>query len=657
MKIELTGNPFVDTGLGVIATLAGLDKIDELTYDHLVKVHGHGQRIAYWNSLFKSTSMIFTINSLITHPSKKQKKKKIEIYSAMTTAFLNNIGNETIHERCEACGNERSLDLDVVARKTLVPLGEKDNFRAVGRDWFPLAGSLGSDAQALPSASRSPNICAKCLFAVHYLPLGTMLLDGRLVVFQSTSQQFWYGLVQSIVNEVQKRISAGVVETLGSKEGSVAAIRRVMAYLHDMRDDLPLGASLFVWKFTNSGTSPDCKIEEVPNSALMFLWKSVRNGLKDELEKMIVKDRNPRYSLLNSISTGHDYSRLYPFRKERGASPKLYYIYQTEVRKISPRSLKTAYNIAKYAEAKLEKKQFTTIQKDIISDKTAQNSVRRLMIQMVEENLLTFDDYVELFQTANSANGVLINWNSWKLIQYYLHHTSDFYSSESQPASDKRRSEVSRIATLILLEYVQKKGLERFRNDVLDQMRHNKITVYWLRRQFLLLAERYEGFTYRDWRKLCMLNDGREFVDELLFQMRLLWTEWICSGTLPDINNAVTLVYADTDEYIKSDNDLSDSVRGLLKLIFEDYIKKRGLEKFAVNVLQELRKNNKGLHWFRRQLSQIDPKFTDDEFWESFLVGVNGDSFRTGRLFQLHLEMANLYRRKSFKQQLQISSK
>jgi hypothetical protein len=388
----------------------------------------------------------------------------------------------------------------------------------------------------------------------------------------------------------------------------------------------------------------------------MFLWKSVRVGLRDELEKMIAKDRNPRYSLLNSISTGQDYSRLYPFKKERGASPKLYYIYQTEIRKISPRSLKIAHNIAKYAETKLDKKQFTTIQKDAISDKTAQNSVRRLLVQMVEENLLTFDDYVELFQAADSANGVLINWNSWKLIHYYLYHTSAFYSSENQTIVGKRKSEVSRIAALILLEYVRERGLERFTSDVLEQMKHRKITVYWLRRQFLLLAERYEGFTYRDWKKLCVLNDGREFVDELLFQMRLLWTEWIRTGTLPDIDDAAALVYANAEEDIKSDDDLSDSVRELLKQVFEDYIQKRGLAKFAVNVLQELRKNKKGLHWFRRQLSQIDPKFADDEFWESFLMDVNGDSFRTGRLFQLHLEMANLYRQKSFKQQLISSS-
>ncbi|MDI6737701.1 MAG: hypothetical protein QME12_04265 [Nanoarchaeota archaeon] len=50
IKIELTGNPFVDTGLAVIASLAGLKNIDELKLSHVYKVHGDGSQITRWNS-------------------------------------------------------------------------------------------------------------------------------------------------------------------------------------------------------------------------------------------------------------------------------------------------------------------------------------------------------------------------------------------------------------------------------------------------------------------------------------------------------------------------------------------------------------------------------------------------------------------------------
>lgn len=67
----------------------------------------------------------------------------------------------------------------------------------IGRNWFPLAGSMGSDAQALPSASSGLNCCAKCLLAVQYLPQAGILMNGRLVLFQSTSIKLWYSWVKS----------------------------------------------------------------------------------------------------------------------------------------------------------------------------------------------------------------------------------------------------------------------------------------------------------------------------------------------------------------------------------------------------------------------------------------------------------------------------
>ena len=42
MKIGLTGNPFVDTGIGVISSLAKLDEVNQLTLADLKSVYGNG---------------------------------------------------------------------------------------------------------------------------------------------------------------------------------------------------------------------------------------------------------------------------------------------------------------------------------------------------------------------------------------------------------------------------------------------------------------------------------------------------------------------------------------------------------------------------------------------------------------------------------------
>jgi hypothetical protein len=118
-KIELTGNPFVDTGLAVIAVLNGCKTIDDLTLRRVKNVHGNGMRLARNNLRLKSSFMIFQ-NSLITNPAiRGREKEKLLDYAKITTAILQNIGSEEIQERCEICGNRSSLDIDKLYKETI----------------------------------------------------------------------------------------------------------------------------------------------------------------------------------------------------------------------------------------------------------------------------------------------------------------------------------------------------------------------------------------------------------------------------------------------------------------------------------------------------------------------------------------------------------
>jgi hypothetical protein len=50
MNIALSGNPFVDTGLGVIAALGRLDDVTDLTLSKMNEVFDDGSQLADWNS-------------------------------------------------------------------------------------------------------------------------------------------------------------------------------------------------------------------------------------------------------------------------------------------------------------------------------------------------------------------------------------------------------------------------------------------------------------------------------------------------------------------------------------------------------------------------------------------------------------------------------
>jgi len=63
LKIQLTGNPFVDTGLGVIANLAILDEIAELTVSQVQQVYSDGPQLTEWNSKVKAFTQVFGTNN------------------------------------------------------------------------------------------------------------------------------------------------------------------------------------------------------------------------------------------------------------------------------------------------------------------------------------------------------------------------------------------------------------------------------------------------------------------------------------------------------------------------------------------------------------------------------------------------------------------
>ncbi len=355
-KIQLTGNPFVDTGLAIIAHLSNCSSIDDLTLADIKSLHGDGERLTRNSIELKSTYQLFGSNCLILQ-NRIQREKRITNHMKVTLAILNSIGHEDVVENCDTCGSDRSLDLDRLVKASGYDVERKHRGKKqmknestvtlyhAGRDWFPLAGSMGNDAQALPCASRSLNFCAKCLFAVQYLPLGVFLVKGSLCIYQSTSINFWYELIGYTVEQVQERLSAGNYDTIGRRQGSWAAIEIIIKVMHDMHhdDELEPETSLYMWLFSNAGTGPDCSIEEIPNTALRFLFQAIRHiDRRGEIRDLVMNNMRP--NLLDAIERGEDYNPLYPRKGFNGVSNRLFSLYQIIIRGQPVSSIKVSRN-------------------------------------------------------------------------------------------------------------------------------------------------------------------------------------------------------------------------------------------------------------------------------------------------------------------------
>lgn len=652
-KIALTGNPFVDTGLAVIAALGGLDDIGKLTTKIVREVFGQGNDLARWNSRLKSFSQVFGTNNPLFQNAYGYKKSSgpssvnLAIYQQTLKKFLENIDEQRGESRCESCGRITDFDFSKTCTSAIELNGQKaPDKKWIGRDWFPLAGSLGSDAQALPAASRSPRICPLCLFAVHYVPLGVTLVDGRLAIFQSTSTDFWYELVLNTVHDIQVRIRAGLYETLGAKEGSRALTKRLLDLMEHLQtqasyERIPDGTALYVWRFSNAGASPDCSLSEIPSPALNFLWNAVKKGFGPEIKKFIESERRPEYSLLRCISERRDYPGFKPKAKSGGASPALFSLYQIDIRGRTERMLSVASLLARQACQELTAKELKRFQREeAIFEKTFQNRFREAMTSLCEQGLFPWADYIALFPLIESDSGIQVESDGWELVRYFLFHP-DFVTAalENENLSsqivlhDQRQKMLWYCAASIFNDFPR-----TIESDVIVRLKRGKIGASWIQSQFVRLAETMECFTFSAWCGLCKSAKGYTAVAELLFQMRLLWIEWSMKSIVPPTVSISC----------REDSGLPADVESYLRIVVSRYAENRGIKRFHRDILLRLRKRKISLRWFKKKLLSVDSPegkpFSTEEQWESFLKDEAGRTDISERLFQMQLVLANSYR-------------
>lgn len=453
-------------------------------------------------------------------------KDNIAKYARLTTAIFNSIGHETRQKYCDFCSSSVSVGLDQIFCKEFGYSKDSKEAKArhyIGRDWFPLAGSVGSDVQGLPTASRSLNACAKCLFAVQYLPRGSILTNAMLTLFQSTSVEFWYEFVKNVVEEVKARLKAATaarVETLGKAEGNGEVVNRLLEVMRVSRT-YDSKASMIMYQYNNGGQGPRLLKQFIPNSTLTFLHEAAISGLREEIRVLTIIEQKRktsyRYSLFNRIAQREDYNLLYPKPSEKyaGASPALFALYQNYIRGYPIALLQIAYKIAEYLKTKTETEKLVV---NLLSDGKKQTCVMKWLVSMVDGGLLPFDEYFELFVESNR--------NPWALLRYYLlndREVGEFKATIPSGTSNINdyKAVIVKVGTMI---YERHDSLRL--KKLLAKLAAGTIHRGWLVRQFEHLADENADFDYVDnWNSLRV----EENLYEVLYLFRLLFTSLRCT--------------------------------------------------------------------------------------------------------------------------------
>jgi hypothetical protein len=353
--LDFTGNPFVDSGLAVLTRLTGHSEVSEVTFAEVAELVSDGTTLARDNSQLKSFTMVFGTNGVLTQPAYKKAAQNELIYKTIVKRLLVAAQHEGADGTpCELTGILTKFDFHGMCAAALDGAGQKVPERKwIGRDWVPLAGSLGNDAQALPAASRPLHASATALLALQYLPLGLFLHQGRLACYQCTYAPLMQQLTADVVEHNRVRLRAGDVEILGKGEGSSVVFNGLLQRFERLQREkadyhLPPNTTLFLWLFSNSGTGADCRILEIPDLVLHFLWDACLEGYSAEIRRLVAgESKDPRQQFFTAIREGRDYPNLYPFKKWPGTSQEFYEFYQNRIRGWSGTALAVARRLAR----------------------------------------------------------------------------------------------------------------------------------------------------------------------------------------------------------------------------------------------------------------------------------------------------------------------
>lgn len=512
--MTLTGNPFVDTGLMVIAALAKCKSVDDLTFESIREVFADGRKLAEVNQSLKCFTMVFGTNGPLTQPAYKKAGKHEQIYLSILRQLLASAeGEGKSGQRCDLTGIRTTLDFHAVCAKALSEAGVAvPDQKWLGREWIPLGGSLGNDAQALPVASRPLHVSALAVFALQYLPMGVSLLKGKLSFFQSTYTDFSQLWVANIVERNQERLTLGEREILGKKEGTSGTLVALLECFSALT--LLPGTEALLWQFSNSGKGADCRVDEIPEAALAFIAAGqARFG--SEIRQLLKTDpkdsRQQRQQMFECIRGCRDYPGLYPFKKQLGATPEFYDYYQSELLGADTRELHVARKLAKLILENEDAKKVKEIRKpEFLRSLAGRVLVRKYIIQF-----LTPQEYDALF--PSEYHPIRVKQADWMHLQYYLSTTRPYERPTPfiETAMTTTHPKIIQIAETYRSEEPRKVKM------ILDRMARREIGVRWLQDKFCLLATRNKGWNFGEWDDFACDENGKVVAFELLFQLRL----------------------------------------------------------------------------------------------------------------------------------------
>ena len=280
--MELTGQPFVDTGFAIAAHLQGRASVADVTP-------------------FDLSSSVLQLKDLLGTPSTQKAKErgKLAKLGVLGTYWHNNpfagknISDKTVLEYSDHLlgASQHRVSLKNAPCQICGRIG---TFLDVNRSWLPLSASSASDPCSLPYLSGK-HICSCCFSAAILLPLGCRILGGSAYLYHIVDPAIIVEAVGQAFYDIQHSLASGATgnstirskTTLSGRSGLLQLTSG--SHLWDKNQGGCLtrraDSGVTIISFSNAGTSPALSQLHIPAQALDFFAALDRLSLRDQFLK------------------------------------------------------------------------------------------------------------------------------------------------------------------------------------------------------------------------------------------------------------------------------------------------------------------------------------------------------------------------------------
>lgn len=406
LDIQITGNPFIDSGIYALTTKLKKD-ISEITVDDLIKESEEISKL-YVNSLWKKNMHTIFPNSVLVNPASTNDPNLKEKYFDSLNKLIDSIGPVQNEGACIGCGR-RSV---------------KEVF---GKDAIPLTGSK-SLTNYFSFANSGADYCSLCALLIQFSPLTLYRCGKKMILLHSDSKKVMDFWAKKAIKNIDLQISSGEYSGCYNKgitrptNAIFNIISQVIKSGRRWRGENP---SFNFYYFTNFNQEPELDIFTLPTNVFKFLteippedWSNwsfiVKKAYKYVKWENVENDedyKNNPNTVFNNLLEGKSILRSFYSTKYKKTycTWKLTKSYMNEVWKMDEKRIEVIKDVgdrlSDYIKNNDSLKTLTSLE-HASNYNNFRNILRKILKNKInngdDELLFTFDEYViSLFPEGN----------------------------------------------------------------------------------------------------------------------------------------------------------------------------------------------------------------------------------------------------------------